>query len=168
MHHPPIRKTESWYRLTAVVVAVLIIEGISSAITIPVVQTWYPALAKPAWNPPNWLFGPVWIALYCMIAWAGWRLWEKARLRCAAAWQHAAVAWFILQLVTNFAWSLLFFGMHMPMAALADIALLDISVFACLCCAWRMDRTAAWLLVPYLLWVLYATSLNGAIVWLNR
>lgn len=157
----------SWLRLGTMIVVIALVEILSTSVTIPAVRDWYPTLAKPAWNPPNWVFGPVWTTLYAMIAWCGWQLWEQVRRIQPSVWLHPVMAWFVLQMVANFCWSILFFGLHLPRYALADILLLDIAIIGTILAAWRVDRLCAWLLMPYLLWVLYATSLNGGIVWLN-
>lgn len=164
------QKTESgrWLRLAVMVAGIAFVEVLSSLVTMPAVRQWYPTLIKPAWNPPNWVFGPIWTMLYAMIAWAGWRLWERLRLLDKPLWANHAIAWFALQMVANLSWSILFFGLHMPLLALVDILLLIIAIIGTMVAAWRVDRFAVWLLVPYLVWVLYAASLNGGIAWLNR
>lgn len=121
---------------------------------------WYAAIAKPSWTPPNWLFGPVWTILYIMIAVAGWLVWR------ARGWGPALKLWAIA-LVLNAAWSYLFFGREWPAGALVDIVALLLAILGFIVSA-RMDsRTASWLFVPYLLWVGFATALNGAIWQLN-
>lgn len=122
---------------------------------------WYEALAKPPWNPPNWVFGPVWTFLYVLIAVAGWRVW-----RGSAGWSPLLSLW-VVQLALNGAWSWLFFGRRLIVVALADITLLLFAILAFIIGAWRVDRVAAYLFVPYLLWVGYALTLNAAIAWLN-
>lgn len=115
---------------------------------------WYEALVKPPWNPPNWLFGPVWTLLYIGIAVAGWRVWRASRRL-----SPALVLW-IVQLVLNTAWSWLFFGLHQPDLAFVDITLLLLTIVAFVFAARPLDRVASWLFVPYGLWVAYAASLN--------
>lgn len=122
---------------------------------------WYAALAKPAWTPPNWLFGPVWSVLYLMIGTSGWLLWrtrEKAR---------APLRLWGAQLALNALWSWLFFGLQQPGWALVEISVLFITIAATALCAFKVSRPAAWLLVPYLLWVGFAGALNAAIWRLN-
>lgn len=121
---------------------------------------WYAALVKPPWTPPNWVFGPVWTALYVMIAVAGWLVWRSdERGRALRLW--------IAALVLNAAWSWLFFGQHWIGAALADIVLLLVAIMAFARAAWPVNRLASALFWPYLAWVAYATTLNGAIWVLN-
>ncbi|HUJ85469.1 MAG TPA: TspO/MBR family protein [Burkholderiales bacterium] len=127
------------------------------------VHGWYQGLAKPAFNPPDWLFAPVWGVLYLMVALAGWRLWRRR----AAAGRGAALRWWGLQLGFNLAWSLVFFGARLPGAALADMVLLLGAIGVAILLAARVDRAAAWLLAPYLAWVAFAALLNAAIWYLN-
>ena len=123
---------------------------------------WYAALAKPAWTPPNWVFGPVWTVLYVMIAVAGYLAWRAAgRIDRAVAIWGASV-------VLNGAWSWLFFGQRLIGAALVDIVLLWLAIAAFIAATWRTARAAAWLFVPYLAWVGYASALNAAIWLMNR
>lgn len=121
---------------------------------------WYQALAKPSFNPPNWLFGPVWTVLYVMIAIAGWRAWQADR-------SGAAMKFWWLQLLLNFLWSPVFFSMQSIGGALAVILSLLLAIAAFIVTAWNRDRLAAWLFVPYLAWVAFASMLNGAIWALN-
>ena len=123
---------------------------------------WYEQLEKPAWTPPNWLFGPVWSALYIAIAVAGWRVWRLARPR----WTPAVWLW-CTQLVLNVLWSWLFFSLHRPLLALLDLLLLATSIAGFVVLAHAHSRLASWLFAPYLLWVLFAGALNLAIVLRN-
>lgn len=122
---------------------------------------WYAALDKPVWTPPGWVFGPVWTALYLMIGIAGWLLWK------AGSPARFALALWGLQLGLNALWSPLFFGLEAPGAALVMIVLLLAAIAATVAVARRTVPVAAWLLVPYLAWVAFATALNAAIWRLN-
>jgi tryptophan-rich sensory protein len=124
--------------------------------------TWYLDLAKPAWTPPSWVFGPVWTLLYLGIAVAGWQVWRSQHKNAKAA----LVLWGG-QLVLNAVWSWLFFGMHQPGWAFVEIALLLGVIGVFVVKARPVSRIAAALFVPYALWVLYATVLNFAIWRLN-
>jgi tryptophan-rich sensory protein len=121
---------------------------------------WYAGLAKPSFNPPNWLFAPVWTALYILIAIAGWRIFERDRggLPMLLWWA---------QLVLNFVWSPVFFAAHQIGLALVVILLLLAAILAFIATAWRKDRPAAWMFVPYAAWVAFASALNAAIFALN-
>lgn len=114
---------------------------------------WYDSLRRPAIAPPNWIFGVVWTPLYVMIAIAGWLLWERAR------WSWAMRLWFV-QLALNAAWSWLFFGLHRPDVAFVEIVILWIVIGATVVLSWEKVRAAAWLLIPYWLWVGFASALN--------
>jgi translocator protein len=126
-------------------------------------DAWFAQLAKPTWMPPGWVFGAVWTVLYGLIAIAGWKLW---RSEPSGARRMALILW-SLQLFINALWSPLFFGLHQPLAALIDILILDALLAASFGWFRQVDVLAAWLFVPYVLWVLCATALNVAIVMLN-
>ncbi|MCW5723560.1 MAG: tryptophan-rich sensory protein [Maricaulaceae bacterium] len=121
---------------------------------------WYAALNKPAFNPPNWIFGPVWSALYLMIGVAGWRIW-----RAKGAGLAMALWW--VQLALNLAWSPVFFGMQQPLAALGVLAAMLAAIIAFMAVARRADAFAFWLFAPYAVWVIFAGVLNTSIVILN-
>jgi len=125
---------------------------------------WYERLKKPWWRPPNRLFAPVWTILYGMIALSGWLVWREAGLAGAAL----PLAVYALQLVLNAAWSPLFFGLRRPDLGLVDIVLLWLSIVATIVLFLPIHAAAAWLLVPYLAWVTFATALNFAVWRLNR
>ena len=122
---------------------------------------WYAQLAKPAFNPPNWIFAPVWSTLYVLIAIAGWRTWERDR------GGPPMMLWWA-QLALNFLWSPVFFAAHLTGPALAVIVLLLAGILAFIAASWKHDRTAAALFLPYAAWVGFASVLNGAIFYLNR
>jgi tryptophan-rich sensory protein len=149
--------------LGAFVALCLTISAIGGWVTAGSVGTWYRTLKKPAFNPPDWLFAPVWTLLYLMIALAGWRVWRSAGLAGARAGMGAYAA----QLALNLAWSLLFFGGRMIGIALAEIVLLLAVIGVNAVLFWRTDRLAGWLLVPYAAWVAFACVLNFALWRLN-
>ncbi len=124
---------------------------------------WYRRIVKPEWTPPDWLFAPVWTALYLLIGVAVYRV-----ARRDSEHTPAALAWFFAQLVLNALWSPLFFGLHRPDLALACIVALWIAIVGTMRSFAKISPASAALLAPYLLWVSYATALNAAIVHLNR
>jgi len=134
---------------------------IGSAATFENVRAWYPSLVKPSWNPPNWIFGPVWTTLYVLMGTAAWRVW-----RTGPAAKPLLIGYFV-HLVPNALWSILFFGLKQPTWALADIVLLWGLLVWLLLRFWRTDRLAAVIWLPYVFWVTFATALNAAIVHLN-
>ena len=125
---------------------------------------WYRALEKPAFNPPAWVFAPVWTTLYTLMGIAAYLLWRKRRHSRVA---RIAIAWFILQLLLNAAWTPVFFGLHSLVGGLMVIIALWIAIAATIAAAWRVSRAAPWLLLPYWVWVTFATVLNGSIAWMN-
>jgi tryptophan-rich sensory protein len=137
---------------------------LGAVFTFDSVRSWYPTIAKPAWTPPSWLFGPVWTTLYLMMGVAAWRV---ARRRWTADVRRAVLL-FVVQLLLNAAWSPLFFGARLPGIAFGEILLLWSAIVLTIAWFWRIDRLAAALLVPYLAWVSFASALNGSIWWLNR
>ncbi len=123
---------------------------------------YYALLNKPAWSPPAWLFGPVWSILYVMIAVAMWKAWEtgqQARL--------GALAWWLIQLALNAAWTWLFFGLTRTGWAIAEMALLIGMVILCIKAFSLISKPAAWLMLPYILWLGFAFALNFSIWSLN-
>ena len=140
------------------------VSGIGGAATSTSVGTWYQTLQKPSFNPPSWIFGPVWTALYIFMAIAGWRVW---RLGPSIAGRRALVL-FAVQLLLNVGWSLLFFGAQRIDLALAEIVVLLATIVGTAVLFGRLDRWAGALFVPYVLWVGFATLLNASIWWLNR
>ena len=139
------------------------IGGLGGAVTAASVTEWYPTLTKPSFNPPNWIFGPVWTTLYVMMGIAAWRVWRAADRDTA----RGPLAVFALQLAVNLGWSVAFFGLRDPGLAVAVILALDLLVVATALMFRRIDRIAAMLLVPYLAWISFATVLNIAIWRLN-
>lgn len=121
---------------------------------------WHAALLKPSWNPPNWVFAPVWSIVYLMIAVAGWLVWRHEPYSAAMG------LWFV-QLVLNGAWSWLFFGLHRMDLGFADIVLLWITILGFIVLAWPVSTVASLLFVPYWLWVSFAAALNYSIWKLN-
>ncbi len=124
---------------------------------------WYAELNKPSWNPPGWIFGPVWTALYIMMAVAAWLVWKRGGF----ATQRWPLGWFLAQLLLNALWTPLFFGLQQPGVAFAEILLLWLAILATLLAFRPVSRAAFWLLVPYLAWVSFATVLNGTLWRLN-
>jgi translocator protein len=124
---------------------------------------WYQSLNKPDWNPPAWLFGPVWTTLYTLMGIAAWLVWKEFGFSGAVA----ALSAFFVQLVLNGLWSQIFFGMQEPGWAFAEIILLLTAIVVTTILFFRKNRIAGWLMVPYIAWVSFATVLNGAIWILN-
>lgn len=124
---------------------------------------WYASLSKPSFNPPNWLFGPVWTILYILMGFALFLIWKQS----ASPYRLNSLWHFSLQLFLNFIWSFLFFCFHKIGLALLDISVLWIVIIFTIFSFSRLSKKAAWLLVPYICWVSFALILNGAIYRLN-
>jgi tryptophan-rich sensory protein len=146
--------------LTLALFVILVVGGGSLIGINNVPGEWYQALAKPPFNPPNWIFGPVWTILYVLIAVAGWRIWTSRRTG------GAMTAWW-LQLGLNFLWSPVFFTLNRIGLAFLVIVVLLVAILAFIRINWHRDRTAAVLFLPYAVWVAFATLLNGSIWLLN-
>jgi benzodiazapine receptor len=116
---------------------------------------WYASLTKPAWTPPDWLFAPVWTALYVLVALAGWRLWRRTSGRFTPA-----LALWGVQLALNAAWSWIFFGLRRPGWALLDVTLLFFCALAFIWSTRRDSPVSAALFLPYALWLVFAAALN--------
>ncbi len=140
--------------------------------TSPSIPAWYASLAKPYFNPPNWVFGPVWTILYILMGVAFFLVWRKSGRREGkdgrkSKYFNTAAALFGIQLALNALWSIVFFGMHSIGGALAVIGLLWLAILANIVWFWRSSRAAALLLVPYIAWVSFASFLNYVIWTLN-
>lgn len=137
--------------------------ALGSLLTQSSLGDWYAQLRKPAWTPPNWVFGPVWSALYLSMAVAAWLIWRNMGIANA----RLPLTLFVLQLGLNVLWSAVFFGMRLPGIACLEIAALWLAIAATTAVFWKCNRAAALLMVPYLAWVTFAGSLNAAIWSLN-
>jgi tryptophan-rich sensory protein len=137
---------------------------VGSIFTSPAIPTWYAGLAKPAFTPPGWLFGPVWFILYTFMGIAAYRIWRERDLEPAAV---PALWLYLIHLLLNTLWSVLFFGLKDVGLALVEIMVLFVMVASLVFFFWRIDRIAGWLMLPYLLWVSFAAGLNYFIFQLN-
>jgi tryptophan-rich sensory protein len=147
----------------AVSIAITLAIGASGGLaTASSVSTWYVTLTKPAFNPPNALFGPVWTTLYILMAVAAWRVWKST-----GAGRRVALRLYAVQLALNLAWSMIFFGLRQPGWALIEVALLLGAVIATAAAFWRVDRPAGLMMAPYCAWVAFASVLNFEIWRLN-
>lgn len=125
---------------------------------------WYSTIVKPSFNPPNWIFGPVWTLLYILMGIAFYMVWINAADNIL---KRKATLFYFIQLALNFCWSFIFFYAQQPGWALIDIVFLWVNIAATIYWFSKISKTAAWLLVPYILWVTFATALNFAIWKLN-
>ena len=147
------------------VLVCLLAGGIGSIFTAPEIPTWYAALNKPDFSPPNWVFAPVWTTLYILMGIAAYLVYEKGAKKKGEV--DAALAVFEVQLALNMAWSFLFFGLHSPLYGLICIAALWIVIALTMVKFYGISRPAGLLLAPYLLWVSFASVLNLFVWMLN-
>lgn len=152
-------------KITIAVIICLAIGYGSGLATQSSITTWYPTLNKPFFNPPNWLFAPVWTLLYVMMGVSAGLVWSK--MEVVPVLVKKALWVFVIQLILNALWSFLFFGMCNPFLAFIEILLLWLMILETIKLFKPIDPLASKLLIPYLLWVSFATILNGAIWWLN-
>jgi len=155
-------KTNRWAELIVALALCLGVGLLGAIATRQSLSDWYPALRKPEWNPPSWLFGPVWSILYVSMAVSAWIVW---RIRGPGG--RLALSFFGLQLALNAVWSPLFFGFRSPALALVDIVFLWLAIVATIIAFRRSSRPAAFMMLPYLAWVSFAASLNFEIWKLN-
>lgn len=138
---------------------------LSGLITQTSVTTWYPTLVKPFFNPPNWIFAPVWTLLYIMMAIAAGLVWTSPAEDKSV---KKALSFFVIQFALNMLWSYIFFGLRNPFLALIEIVLLWLMIWETYIQFKKINKTAGYLFIPYIAWVSFATILNASIWWLNR
>jgi benzodiazapine receptor len=154
-----------WIKLLVSIVAIEVLGGLGAAVTSSQIPEWYAGLNKPPGTPPNWLFGPVWVCLYAMVGFAFALVWHRVE---PGPPKRRAMLCFAAQLILNLAWTPMFFGTHQMLLALLVIVALWIAIAITIAQFRRLEALAAALLIPYLLWVSYATYLNAGNWWLNR
>ena len=155
-------------KILKLVLSIVICEaagGIGAIFTTPQISGWYQTLKKPGFTPPTWLFGPAWATLFLLMGIALYLVWSKG-LEFKTI--RPAIIIFIVQFALNILWSALFFGLKQPLAGLIEIAVLWVAILLTIIYFWAVSRPAGILLLPYILWVSFATALNAAIVFLNR
>lgn len=153
-------------RILTVVVTCLVVGYFSGIVTKSSIEIWYPTLVKPSFNPPNWIFAPVWSMLYVMMGVAAGLVWNRIDFEKEIV--KKALVFFAIQLALNALWSYLFFGLKNPMLAGVEIILLWLMIYETYAKFGKINTIASYLFIPYLLWVSFAMVLNGSIWWLNR
>lgn len=153
-------------RILTVVATCLVIGYFSGMVTRSAITTWYPTLIKPIFNPPNWIFAPVWSMLYIMMGVAAGLVWSRIDFEKEIV--KKALVFFAIQLALNALWSYLFFGLRNPMLAGIEIVILWLMIFETYVKFSKINKIAGYLFIPYLLWVSFASVLNASIWWLNR
>lgn len=155
------QKNKSFSAVSSLLIFILVVVGAGGTIgALSGPDGWYANLVKPSFNPPNYLFAPVWTLLYVMIAVAGWRIWRIAP-------RSTAMRLWGAQMVLNWLWTPAFFVLHLPLLALLVILALLLTIFLFIHHARQHDRLASWCFIPYAAWVMFATLLNAALAWLN-
>lgn len=155
--------SRQWLGLVVFIGVCFAAAGVGAMLTASSVNGWYATLRKPSWNPPKEVFGPVWSLLYLCMAIAAWLVWRRQGLAGAAI----PLAIFAVQLTLNVAWSGLFFALHRPWLAFADILLLWGAILLTMVSFNRVTPLASWLLLPYLVWVTFAAALNLTLAKMN-
>lgn len=148
------------------IISILIAQSvgvIGSFFTASSVRTWFETLVKPAWNPPSWIFGPVWIMLYTLMGIAAYLVWRKKDAPRA----RLALSFYGIQLIFNALWSILFFGLKNPGLAFVEIIVLLVLIIITTVQFWKINKWAGIIMIPYLAWVSFATFLNYTIWQLN-
>ena len=153
-------------KIISIVVACLVVGYFSGVVTKSAITTWYPTLIKPGFNPPNWVFAPVWSMLYIMMGVAAGLVWDRIDFQKEMV--KKALQFFVIQLALNALWSYLFFGLKNPMLAGLEIIILWLMIYETYLQFVKINKIAGYLLIPYLLWVSFATVLNASIWWLNK
>jgi translocator protein len=156
-------KINNSIKLFTAVILTVGLGAVGGLVTAPEIPLWYAGLNKPSFNPPNWLFGPVWTTLYLLMGVSCYLVWRQP----VSVERNKALYLFILQFILNFCWSFIFFGMHETGWALTEMIFLWLTILATIFSFAKFSKTAAWLLVPYIAWVSFAMLLNGAIWRLN-
>ena len=162
---PPAAGRSAWV-LAGFLLLCFAVAGVGSLATAPAIPTWYAALHKPSFNPPNWVFAPVWTVLYATMAVAAWLIWRDVDAPASA--RSGALQAFYLQLALNFAWTPIFFKHNQLLLALFVIVALWMAIAGTILRFWKVRPLAGALLLPYLAWVSFATILNAALWRLNR
>ncbi len=152
-------------KIIILIIVCLSIGFLGSLVTQTGMTSWYSTIEKPSFNPPNWLFGPVWTVLYICIAVAGGLIWDEIDTNPLV---KKALLFFAVQLVLNSLWSFLFFGLQNPLLALIEIVLLLLVIYETYLLFSKINKIAGYLFIPYLFWVSFAMVLNASIWWLNR
>jgi len=157
---------KTYSRILLCVVICLAVGYLSSITTQSSIKTWYPTIEKPIFNPPNWVFAPVWTLLFILMGIAAGRVWNQ--LETNKELVKKGLLFFAVQLALNALWSYLFFGLQNIFLALIEIILLWLVIFETYLIFKQIDKKASYLLLPYLAWVGFATILTASIFWLNK
>ena len=153
----------NWIKLVISIAVPQVVALSGAYFTITGIDSWYQNIAKPSWNPPNWVFGPVWTILYILMGIALFIIWKSENRD-----RRTAIIFWVIQLVLNFLWTILFFNQRQILGAFIEMILLWIMILMTIIYFARISKLAAWLMVPYIAWVSFAALLNYAIWQLNQ
>jgi len=154
-------------KILKLIISILICQGagaIGSLFTSPAISTWYATIQKPSFNPPNWIFAPVWILLFILMGLSLYLIWSKGFKYKGT---KIAIFIFFVQLILNILWSILFFGLQSPLFALIEIIILWFAILLTIISFYKVSKIAAYLLLPYIIWVSFASVLNFSILIIN-
>ena len=155
----------NFFKFLIAVIGCELVGILATPFTLAAIPTWYSTLNKPPFSPPNWIFGPVWTTLYFLMGISAFLIWQRGLKKRQV---KEALLYFVAQLFLNFIWSILFFGLRSPILGLLDILILWMLILVTMIKFYKISKLASYLLIPYLLWVSFATILNLSIVILNR
>lgn len=158
-------KKNPWFLLVFCLIIPQLAGGLGTLFTTPSIGTWYAALNKPSFNPPNWIFGPVWTSLFLLMGFALYLVWKNTDANLKD--RNTAVILFFIQLVLNVLWSYFFFGLRNPFFGLIEIAIFWAAIFLTIIKFYKVSKPASYLMLPYLAWVSFASVLNFYIWRLN-
>lgn len=164
VERPPLLSPTGLRHLCLAILPVVAASVLGQIATFPNLEPWYAGLAKPVYNPPNWIFGPMWTALFGLMAYAVWRILSTP---AGTPGRGRALALFFVMLVMNAAWSWMFFYLHSPLLGLVNIIPQWLVIVATLFAFRRVDALAGWCLLPLVLWVGFASAVNAGVWWLN-
>ena len=169
-HNTSSFKSGLWWKIVICSLGFLGLGFLSGISTISEIESWYSTLNKPFFSPPNWLFGPAWTAHYILMGGSAALIWQvisKARYPIITRYAKRGIVFFMIHFLFNLAWTPVFFGLHQTVFAFVILLIILVSLIFLIRHFFRLDRLSAFLLIPYLLWVTFASALNLAIILLN-
>lgn len=155
------------FKIIIAVFVCLVLGGLSGIATVSEIKNWYLQLNKPSFNPPNWLFGPAWSTLYTFMGIAFALIWDRLEKANTKVFSSNAIRFFLIQFVLNLLWSSIFFSMHLIAFALIEMLVLWVFILLTILHFYRINKLAGIILIPYILWVSFATLLTASILYLN-
>ncbi len=155
------------FKIIIAVFVCLVLGGLSGIATVSEIKNWYLQLNKPSFNPPNWLFGPAWSTLYTFMGIAFALIWDRLEKANTKLLSANAIRFFLIQFVLNLLWSSIFFSLHLIAFALIEMLVLWVFILLTILHFYKINKFAGIILIPYILWVSFATLLTASILYLN-